>query len=196
MNLPSNPPQAAYQRDMSQIVEIANRLIARAEDIAAITQTIETKPIINGKPVCASEKLAELKTIHSQMDKLFAQAREAKQRYHAAADKEHEKMVNEYEGLCSYAESSGQGSAATRYLLSEIQEFRAAKGDHERRKALWARFVDTTGSVVDAVAGQKTSFSVLDEYEAIQDPEASSKFYRENSQAILAAQQARLDGNI
>src|SRR5262245_53274257 len=95
-----------YKRDMGSCVELLSRLSDNAE--AAYSENIPGK-----------DKLAKLKSIQAQMGKVnisadAVQARydAARARYNGAIDKVHEDCVNEFAGLCSYAESVGKGSAA------------------------------------------------------------------------------------
>ena len=99
--------------------------------------------------------------------------------------------------MCALAEGTGRGCAATRYLLEECKAFEKAKGDYALRSKMHSQIIDVLGSVADALEGKKpaiTGSTILDEFEALEGADAS-EFYKKHQDAILAAQQARIDNS-
>jgi hypothetical protein len=175
----------AYQKDIEQIASIADRLIASAKETHA------------DKKMKATAKLDKLKRVDVQFKAIMQTRDEARSRYDAAIDALDEKSVLEIRGLCAYADGTGRGSAATRYLLEECKAYEAAKGDYKLRHQLWGQIVDVLGTVADAVEGKKSSAadtSVLAEYEALEGEDATA-FYKANEATIKSQLQARFDSN-
>jgi hypothetical protein len=130
------------------------------------------------------------------MAKISQTHEEAKLKYDTTIDGLDARIVENYRGLCAYGVATGKGGAAIPYLLDECKAYDAAKGDFKRRKDLFAQISDVVPSVVDAVEGKKSSSvdtAILDEYEAIADPEYSTAFYKQHQDAIQSQLQARIN---
>jgi hypothetical protein len=135
--------------------------------------------------------LAECKTLGAQIEKVSESAKQAKARFDAKVDARHAAVVENFRGLAAYGLSTGNASAALRYLYDETKAFHAVKGDYEKRKAANKSFKAVLESVVEAMdpEGAKGQ-SVLDQYESIADPEAKTAFYSKHRAEIHAAHEA------
>ena len=129
-----------------------------------------------------------MKALKSRYDTVLA-AQKAhlalqKQAIHGQLEKQH--------GLLSYGAANGGLSAELQLLHGCLADYLNAKSDADRASAKKSIHLCWEHSTLPKV-GPKPDTAILDDYERIEDPEESSKFYRENQRAILVQQQARQD---
>jgi hypothetical protein len=135
-----------------------------------------------------SKDTGQLETVAAQMAKVGESLTEAKARHSARVDELDEKFVEKIRAICSYAVGVGRADSGVHYLLRECRDFASAKGDYERRRALFGSICEVAEAVGAAKEGKKASDDedekILCQFEAITDPEQHAVFYRENREAI------------
>jgi hypothetical protein len=172
----------AYVKDIAQLTQIGDRLVASAKGV-------------RDERIKDADKPQKLQTINAQMHNLPQAFKDAENKFNAAIDAADAGAVEKFRALCAYAVGTGQGDVDINYLLEECKAYDRAKGDFKLRRALHAQIVDIAGSVADASEKKKAdapSSEVLNQLNALEGEEQTA-YYRKHQDEIWRAHQAFQD---
>jgi hypothetical protein len=177
----------AYGRDVDHLKEIGDRLISDAKGI--MSQRLSN----TAKRQKFATISAQMDKIHKGFDEAAAKLKAEKAKVDGEIDEALEHQVNLIAGLCSYGETAGH-----RYLIDEIEDYRKAKGNREKRMEAFSNVCTVFGHVVDAIGKQHgptlPGNSLIDQHERL-DGARASWFYKSHREEILSEFEARQSQN-
>jgi hypothetical protein len=187
--------KASIERSQAKVEDLRHCIEEQKITItAACDKMLEDRR--NGKNV--SDELAywqkrseSLKGYYSAVDAELANQKALMDKEHSRIEEAVREEYAKMRGLTSYTLGTGQGSPELQLLHDSLSDVLDAKSDHDREAA--KKTVDLCLKFAKFGNEAKPDTGVLDEYEAITDPEYSSALYRQHEAAIKAQLQTRID---